>query len=100
MPALNFRTPRGAPNTGSYLFTHAKMDTERERTARKAGYDTTDPHFMLREVDQNVDVWDTLTSAVVKKMMNPPSQYDPEYEKHVNTVILTALGAVARRANL
>jgi hypothetical protein len=84
-------------STGTHLFTDAKLDDERRRELERYGYNTTSPHFMLREVDRNVDIWDTLTPQVVNMMLNPPDKYDPQYQKKVATALLTVIGALSRK---
>jgi len=83
--------------TGTHLFTDVTISPTRLQELRKYGYDGESPHFKLREADSNTDVWDTLTPEVVKMMMNPPTLYDPQYQKKVNIAVLTALGALSRK---
>ena len=54
---------------------------------------------MIREIDNNRDVWDTITQDVVQMMLNPPQEYDPKYQKKVAVVLLTAIGALSRQAD-
>ena len=81
---------------GAHLFTDVKPDPERERELNRYGYTMT-PHLLLREIDTNQDVWDTLTPEVVKMMMNPPETYDAQYQKTVNIAMLSVLAALSRR---
>ena len=81
---------------GTHLFTDAKPDPALEEELRKFGGNPFDPLTLLRDVDRNVDVWDTLTPAVVNMMMNPPAEYDAKYQKRVNVAVLTALAALTR----
>ena len=83
----------------AHLFTDAKIDEERRADLERFGYNPTDPHFMLREIDNNRDVWDTITQDVVQMMLNPPQEYDPKYQKKVAVVLLTAIGALSRQAD-
>ena len=48
-------------------------------------------YWYLRERFTNLDLWDTLTGDVVDMMLNPPAEYDPDYQRQVNTALLTCI---------
>ena len=81
---------------GPHMFTKVKIDPEREADLQRRGWDTKDPLVLLKEIDTNTDMWDSLTTEVVKMMVNPPTEYNAAYQKSVNIAILSALAALQR----
>tara|TARA_B100000609_G_C16845816_1_gene247831 strand:- start:91 stop:468 length:378 start_codon:yes stop_codon:yes gene_type:complete len=69
-----------------YMFTDVTPD---ELMALPLGYRT--PYWHLRQKFGNSDLWDTLTGDVVDMMLNPRQEYDPDYQRQVNTALLTCI---------
>tara|TARA_B100000963_G_scaffold348331_1_gene355770 strand:- start:1605 stop:1979 length:375 start_codon:yes stop_codon:yes gene_type:complete len=69
-----------------HMFTDVTPD---EVMALPLGYRT--PYWHLRMKFRNSDLWDTLTEEVVDMMLNPPAEYDPDYQRQVNVAMLTCI---------
>ena len=83
-----------------HSFMHENVSPDRAKELERYGHNGNDPHFKLRDVFQNVDLFDTLTPDAVKLLMNPPSEYSAEYQKKVNEIVLTALATLKNLANM
>ena len=73
-----------------YMFTQVDLSEDEAKKFGAPQYAIPE-HVKLREKFTNRDLWDTLTSDVVDMMINPPEDYDPDYQRQVNIAMLTSL---------
>lgn len=66
------RPPTTWPSTtGTHMFNHSAPDLSKAKVHGVPEHRTME-HYQLVEEFKNVDLWDTLTSEIVTKLMNPP----------------------------
>ena len=85
-----FETTDVAQKLTGYMFTDVKMPGRTKGDSRTK-YD------QLREKFENLDLWDTLTRDVVDTMLNPPAEYDPDYQEQINVAVLTCIKTLENR---
>lgn len=93
-PTLHATT--GVAREKGYMFTQVELPEDEAKDYDVPQYASSE-HVKLRYKFSNRDLWDTLTRDVVDMMVNPPEEYDPDYQRQVNIAMLTSLKTLENR---